>query len=346
MTRMLGGQRGLAVAVALFLAALGVFLILILAEDDPPAEAEDLPPGCARGLPHLTCTFTSSTKLSVDQLADQIYRATNKQVDDSTPIWIQAWGGRGGKGASDQGYAGAFGGYGGYAITVSSREKLDGKELYLYVGASGSRHANYSGQGGAATIVATQPITQDDSVPGNLLVVAGGGGGGGKNCSGDGAARGGVGGVAVAGHVKHDATSGYNDYEAGQPGAGGSGGDGGARGGQSGGDGLGGYGGAGDSKGSPAGWVNVSAVDPAAEDWNAGAGGEGRGGGGGGGYGGGGGGGGCEGNQSDKENGGGAGGGSWTLEGHGANLDDPAAPTDTKQADGAESKVVLTFNLS
>lgn len=344
MRRTLGGRHALLWAGIVFIAALGVFAVLILAEDDPPASAEELPAACQPGLPYVTCTYTSSTKLSFNSMLSQIEGAVGRKSSASTPVWVQAWGGRGAKGASSGGYAGAYGGYAGYAITVSSAGTLTGNTLYLYVGASGSKHANYSGQGGAASIVSTQPISVNSSVPGSTLVVAGGSGGGGNSCGDGGGGRGGAGGVAVAGHVKHDALSGQKNFNPGYGGGGGTGGYGGSPGGNPGGNGLGGYGGAGNSDGSSTGWVNVAAVDPAATGFNAGAGGEGRGGGGGGGYGGGGGGGGCKGSGTERFNGGGGGGGSWTLEPNAVN--DSDAPIDSKQDDGAQSKVVLTFNFS
>ncbi len=347
MRRILGGRHALIGALVVLVAALAVFAVLGLADDDPPAVAEDeLPVGCESGLPYITCTYTSSTKLPFDSMESQLESALDRQLDSSTPVWIQAWGGRGAKGANWEGNPGAFSGYAGYAITVQSVGALTGRTLYLYVAADGSKHANYSGQGGASTIASTQPLSQSSSVPGGLIAVAAGSGGGGKageNCYGG---RGGNGGVAIA---TQQSTSGYGGNGGGPTqGAGGNDGRGGAGGGSAGNTGaggLGGYGGAGNSKGSASGWVEVDAVDAAADGWNAGAGGEGRGGGGGGGYGGGGGGGECTyvKSVSGDANGGGGGGASWAL---GDALGDANAPADSKQGDGVSSKVVLTFDVS
>ena len=137
--------------------------------------------------------------------------AAYPRLDSSTPVWVQAWGGRGAKGASSGGTAGAFGGYAGYAMTIFSVGSLTGKQLYLYIGASGSEHANYSGQGGASTIVGTQAISQmnlNDLTSGRLLVVAGGSGGGGQSSGGSSSGRGGAGGVVFPGSLGGDGGSG------------------------------------------------------------------------------------------------------------------------------------------
>ncbi len=293
-----------------------------------------LPAGCQPGLPYIKCTYTSSTTLSVDSMVSQLQSGLGRPIDSPTPLWVQAWGGRGAKGASDRGDDGAFGGYAGYAISVPSVGALSGDELYLYVGASGSEHANSGGQGGASTIVSTQAISRITDFPGGLQVVAGGSGGGARGCGGVG--RGGGGGVAIASNALTD-QSGAGPSGGGRAvGQGGSGGDGGGAGDTdegAGTDGLGGYGGQGKLS-STVGWVNLDAVDPAAAGWTTGAGGGGHGGGGGG-YGGGGSGGAC---------GGGGGGGSWARS-YVRAMFDPDSPLDSEQADGAQSKVVLTFNL-
>ncbi|HEX8689139.1 MAG TPA: hypothetical protein VF729_02730 [Solirubrobacterales bacterium] len=347
MRRVLGGRHALLGAGIVLVAAFAIFAVLILAEDDPPAIAEEeLPAGCQPGLPHITCTYTSSTRFSFDSMVSQLESAYERQIGSSTPVWVQAWGGRGAKGATWEGYSGAYGGYAGYAISVQSVGDLGGKTLYLYVGANGSKHANYSGQGGASSIVSTQPVSQGGAFPGGLIAVAAGSGGGGKAGEECWTGRGGNGGVAIAtgqnvggsGQNGDGPTQGWGGY-------GGQGGAGGGTAGTTGANGTGGYGGAGNSAGSPAGWVNVEAVDPAAAGWNAGAGGEGRGGGGGGGYGGGGGGGECKwvAKAENAINGGGGGGASWAL---GNAVGDSGAPTDSRQADGVSSKIVLTIDVS
>ena len=357
LTGMLGGPRGLVAAGVLLLAALGVFLLLILAEDDPPAIAEEeLPAGCAKGLPHLTCTYTSSTTLDFDQMVTAIRKATGLAVGDGTPVWVQAWGGEGGKGSSSahgpDADPGAQGGDAGYATTVSSVGSLSGDSLYLYVGASGRQQANRSGKGGASSIVTTQQVSRAQRFPGPALVVAGGGGGGGGwkgSCTK--VAHGGAGGLAIAtgsagafapGENGHGAGPGIGGGDSGGNGSGGAGGDEDAVDGSAG---LGGFGGAGRSGDGSLGWLNVNAVDPGAANWNAGAGGEGRGGGGGGGYGGGGGGGGCVYVKSvgGDVNGGGGGGGSAAA---GNVLRDSDAPTNSQRSDDDQSKIVLTFHVS
>jgi hypothetical protein len=346
MGRILGGRHALLGATLVLAAAFAVFAVLILAEDDPPVAAEELPVGCQPGQPHLTCIYTSSTKISFNSMVSQLESALEREIGSSAPVWVQAWGGRGAKGASWEGNSGAYGGYAGYAMTIQSVGTLSGDTLYLYVGANGTKHNNYSGQGGASTLVSTQPLSRGGSFPGGLLAVAGGSGGGGKSGELCYSGRGGYGGVAIAttGSVSGEGQNGDGPTQ-GEGGYVGQAGAGGGTAGNPGTNGLGGYGGAGNSNGSSTGWVNVDAVDPAATGWNAGAGGEGRGGGGGGGYGAGGGGGECEyvNKLEASMNGGGGGGTSWAR----ANaVSDSEAPTDSKQADGASSKVVLTINVN
>jgi hypothetical protein len=305
-----------------------------------------LPPGCQPGQPYIKCTYTSSTKLDVDSMVSTIDKALppQQQLRSTTPVWVEAWGGRGANGRFvDAGETyGAFGGYAGYANSVSPLATLSGEELYLYVGQSGSKHANSGGQGGASTIVSTQPLLSIDSHLGGVQVIAGGSGGGAYGCDG----RGGDGGVAIASNspnldVNGPGESGSGEYAGGggatAPGGGGSGGAAGGKDDTPGTAGLGGYGGEG-KKSSAVGWVDLDAVDPVAAGWTTGAGGNGHAGGGGG-YGGGGGAGSCS---------GGGGGGSWAR--HLVFTDDllifdTDAPFDSKQGDGAQSKVVLTFNL-
>ena len=348
MRRILRGRHPLLGAGIALVAALAVFAVLILADDDPPALAEEeLPAGCAPGTPYVKCTYMSSTKLSVNSMVTALEAARGgRELASSTPVWIEAWGGQGARGASGDGVKGALGGDGGYATTVSTVGALTGKQLYLYVGASGSKHANYSGQGGASTILSTQAISQIDDLPGGLQVVAGGGGGGPRGSSRCSASRGGAGGVAIAttgtGNRTASGQSGQGTVNQGGGGnpdettaaAGGAAGD---RYASAGTAGLGGPGGQG-SQGSTVGWVDLNAVDSAAAGWTTGAGGRGRGGGGGGGLGGGGGGGSA---REDCAVGAG-GGGSWAS--HYAAYD-PDSPQSSKQAEGASSTVVLTFNL-
>jgi hypothetical protein len=238
-----------------------------------------LPAGCQPGLPYITCTYTSSTRLSLDSMVSGVETALGRPVGSSTPLWVQAWGGRGAMGANGPAgpppdLNGASGGYAGYAIAVSSVSTLSGETLYLYVGASGSKHANYSGQGGGSTIVSTESLSRIAAFPGGVQVLAGGSGGGASGCNvGRNRGRGGAGGVAIASNVV----------------------------------------------GSDLGGV-IGAGENARGTYNAG----GRGGGG--------------------SCGGAGGGGSWARLIAVSDIDTDS-PTDSKQDDGAQSKVVLTFNL-
>jgi hypothetical protein len=340
--RILGGRHPLLGAAIALVAALAVIGVLILDEDDPPAEADPLVDECQKTAPGVVCTFETSAKLNFGAVLGGVEGALNKDLDPTTPVRIQAWGGRGAKGASSGSVAGAFGGYAGYAISVSSvRDLSDGFGLlFLYVGADGSKHPNYSGQGAASTVVSTSPLSQISGTD-KVLVIAGGSGGGGRACKNSGGGRGGDGGVAIGAGQTSSGGSGSGPHE----GTGGNGGTGGAggTGAGAGGNGLGGYGGRGNSSGSLVGWIGVDEVDAGADGLPTGGGGQsGGGGGGGGGYGGGGGGGAnCVGGATRAQNGGGGGGGSYARE---DTIVGSGAPTGSQQADGVSSKVIVTFD--
>jgi hypothetical protein len=103
---------------------------LILAEDDPDAAADTaLPAGCTWDLPYLISTYTSSASMSFDAMLSAIEGHFAKQVPSSTPVWVQAWSGRGGNGGVGDLNAGS--GTQGYATTISSAGTLQGKTLYL-----------------------------------------------------------------------------------------------------------------------------------------------------------------------------------------------------------------------
>jgi hypothetical protein len=244
---------------------------------------------CGTSSSVITCTLpTSSDESSVD-VADLVSQLSSNGVTGGTPIWIQAWGGKGGTGA---GYnVNASGGLGGYAQTVTTLDDLQSElgvsTLYYYVGNNGNSHGSDTddtegGDGGASSVVATEDLTSNQpsintSTPtdGNVILLAGGGGGGAGESPyvtsvGD---AGGAGGVAVASTSSSVTTDGNDSAEkngsvGGTGGRGGTCPDGGAKGtsnwadGGDGGDGAGGEGGGGGQQSSghfgSVGWVNVS----------------------------------------------------------------------------------------
>jgi hypothetical protein len=323
-----------------------------------------------------TCTLPTSDDTDSVDVADLAGELSG--VTGETPIWIQAWGGKGGQGA---GYnVNASGGLGGYAQTVTTLDELESSygtsTLYYYVGDDGNSHGTSTddtegGDGGASSVVATEDLAStqpsvntEDASDGNIIVLAGGGGGGaGEDADvqtvGD---TGGAGGVAVAGTSDSatddggDATE-KNGSVNGEAGRGGSCPDGGEKGtsskddGGDGGDGAGGEGGGGGQQSSghfgSVGWVNTDSVT-LSQHGSGGSGGAGvytehlyyaaAGGGGGGGYGGGGGG--ASSLQGDA--GGGGGGCSFAFR---SLESDVLAPTGYQSNPGSgQGAVQLTFD--
>jgi hypothetical protein len=136
------------------------------------------PPFCAgpltvQGVGAFVCEFPVNwvfDEASLSQFATSAFGVT-----------IQAAGGNGGDGGSSLGGtvgAGA-GGQPGLAQTTLRGDALAGKSLYIYVGNSGGFGASgKGGNGGAATVVGTQPLTPTPSGVDGILLAAGGGGGG------------------------------------------------------------------------------------------------------------------------------------------------------------------------
>jgi hypothetical protein len=140
---------------------------------------------------------------------DDVVAQVGNGVSEDTPMWIQAWGGRGGNS-----YKACDGGRGGYAqttTTVSDIKAYTGSaQLFYYVATGGKDGGDHCGSaGGSATIVTLQDLLPLDGEGPSLaspptLLVAGGGGGGSAgndadlicavNCTGNG----GNGGVAIA----------------------------------------------------------------------------------------------------------------------------------------------------
>ncbi|MGH3054571.1 MAG: hypothetical protein ACRDL7_06290, partial [Gaiellaceae bacterium] len=113
----------------------------------------------------------------------------NVTLDDTSPMWVRAWGGTGGSNSGTQ-----AGGGQGLAQTLTSMAQFEstyGTQVYYYVGGLGDG-SHEAGKGGSSTIVATVdlssvaaclPPTNTDCTQ-NILLIAGGGGGAGSDDDG------------------------------------------------------------------------------------------------------------------------------------------------------------------
>ena len=309
----------------------------------------------------VVCTLSSTADgcYSIDIKNDVMAAAAelNSDIDDSTNIWIQAFGASGGSGSTGCIFeSGGSGGKGGFAQTITTVSDFystwGGTTIYYYLGSEGSNDSS-GGAGGSSTIVSTIDPSDDNYLTtDDLVVLAGGGGGAGMGyCFGTGKS-GGDAGFAFADETGPASASG-SDGEGDFAGSGGnSDGDGGGGSGNGedyvgldGESGIGGQGG--DSAGTTAlgtsacqsgpSWVNQ---DPILDD-DAGAGGNSGycpSGGGGGGYGGGGG----SGDTDGYYTCGGGGGGSYAPS---STTSDSDAPTeDDETGNSGDGYVVITFN--
>jgi len=137
----------------------------------------------------VTCQLTvpaESTTVSSVEFEKILSQLEMFQVDGNTVVWIQVWGAEAGKGAGNSLNQGGNAGEGGYAQTITTLGELQSNMatdvLYFYLGQYGTHNSNSGGQGGAATIVTTQDLTQDptaDPDASKIVLIAGGGGGGG-----------------------------------------------------------------------------------------------------------------------------------------------------------------------
>lgn len=146
----------------------------------------------------VVCTLSTTTN-EVDIATDilPLAQAFYPEINQQSPVAIQAWGGSGG-----DGYPNVQGGKGGVAQTVTSLEELENAfgttEIEYYIGRKADRYIGGGGYGAASTLVAVddgQPFTPDSLY--KILVIAGGGGGASRE---DGSIRytGGDGGSAIA----------------------------------------------------------------------------------------------------------------------------------------------------
>jgi hypothetical protein len=140
----------------------------------------------------IQCVLSQTDTCAVDlsTVASQTATQTSQQIDESTVMWIEAWGGYGGN--RDKGTAG---GVGGYAVTTSTVSDIASKNnmstvIYYFVGSNGPDGGNHCGAGGgAATIITFEDLTLNPSSdptqqsPPILLVAGGAGGGVGGNLS-------------------------------------------------------------------------------------------------------------------------------------------------------------------
>ncbi len=152
-------------------------------------------------------------------------------INESTTMWIQAYGGSGGDGTriAPFGPDGGAQGDGGFAQTITSVAAYDSTysttTVFYYLGEAGS-HDDSGGSGGGSTIVTSvepqsgNPITLD-----TLILLAGGGGGGGEGFaqSFDDGTNGGGGGFAYSSTVG-DSDTGIGGSESSGSSVGGTGG--------------------------------------------------------------------------------------------------------------------------
>lgn len=269
-----------------------------------------------------------------------------QNITSQTPMWMQAWGGKGGK----------SGGNSGFAQTVTTLADLQNQgivTLFFYLGRNGYSSGTTGGSGGAATLVTQEDLQENPATaPVDALLIAGGGGGGGGQDTGclvgDPTPHGGAsGGVAISQTGPdgegigqgNDATNGKgggqgvagSGHSSGSKGIGGQGGKGGQ--------------GAGHSATSTTAWFNTGATQLTITSGKGGDGGDDSsscttgGGGGGGGWGGGGSG--SHGN-ADTKAGGGGGGGSYSIP---SKCADPGAPTTyVSNPDSGAGTFQIVFN--
>ncbi|HMB77647.1 MAG TPA: hypothetical protein VKN76_14705, partial [Kiloniellaceae bacterium] len=122
---------------------------------------------------------TTTTAIDLATLLDQL-NEQGEDVDETTRIYIQAWGGSGSHGNTSNGGSGAKGGYAQLVTTVGDIVAGSGSALlYYYLGLNGTVAANAGGDGGTASIVALDDLTETAATESNVLLLAGGGGGGG-----------------------------------------------------------------------------------------------------------------------------------------------------------------------
>ncbi len=171
--------------------------------------------GCSRYNSDSLVTCVLGTEVSTMDMIDDILpiaQIIDSNIDDLTPIWIQAWGAKGG-GGSDSFVGCSFisgcggnGGLGGFAQTLSAVGNFRDlfiwpSRIYYFLGKAGS-HDIVGGQGGTSTLVTFKNLentdTSDLNLENDVLLIAGGGGGGGGSGLSDDGDRGKDGGTAIA----------------------------------------------------------------------------------------------------------------------------------------------------
>jgi hypothetical protein len=127
-------------------------------------------------LDHTTCVF------DLQNVLDQV---GIPEIDMTSAMLIQAWGGQGGYSATDKG---GYGATSGYAQTTTSVDDIAGinnssTQIFYFLGGEGQNGPDHcGGSGGAATIVSLQDLSltpsenPTQSAPPILLIAAGGGG--------------------------------------------------------------------------------------------------------------------------------------------------------------------------
>jgi hypothetical protein len=129
-----------------------------------------------------TCSVNKTVSaIDLEALVD-LLSVFGVTVTDDTAFWIQAWGGDGSNGNVCCDFGGRAG-QGGYAQMTTSLGALKSSygttELYYYLGIKGLFARDSGGDGGTATLLTVNDLTESDVDVADTLLIAGGGGGGG-----------------------------------------------------------------------------------------------------------------------------------------------------------------------
>ena len=137
----------------------------------------------------LDCTTTSDTavckvqrNVSALDLSLVVNQLSNLGVTNDTIFWIQAWGGNGSNGnvCCNEGGMGGISGYAQTSTTLTAfLNAYKQTDLYYYLGYNGTFSANAGGDGGTATLVTLNDLTEEKLDLNDTLLMAAGGGGGG-----------------------------------------------------------------------------------------------------------------------------------------------------------------------
>lgn len=175
---------------------------------------------------HVVCGLSTSSSDSEINLKTDILaaaKAVNDRVNESTELWLQAWGGSGDSGAHCNDGTGGSGGQGGYAQMITDISKFydhaQQYTIYYYIGDEGVSYKDSncsnngdltSSTGGASSIVSLVDKSSDLSylLLDDILLISGGGGGGGLGISGYEGENAGAGAVAISSENNISSTKG------------------------------------------------------------------------------------------------------------------------------------------